>query len=227
MRPCQQCPPRCSCQPTSPAAALLAIVVSCSSAGLVLLPKSPPPASGGSGALGPDTLPQDLLAADGEGSLPHSRRTLCQDSDVGMASSRKSSAVHLYSGSAWLRLRPLPQADSRRTSRGVTTVRRGGSPPSMALTRCRAASRPMRSMSRSTEVRGGRDDSAITVQLSKPTTATSSVTRRPLSRSVSSTPRAIWSLPQKTASTSGAASNSCSVAARPYVAGLSSGAVKG
>src|SRR3954452_16472379 len=108
MRPCQRCPPRCSCQPTSPVAALLVILVSRWSTGSVLsLPKPPPAAIGGSGAWASDTLPQGLLAADGEDSLPHSRRTLCQDSDVGMASSRKSSAVHLSSGSAWLRHRAL------------------------------------------------------------------------------------------------------------------------
>ena len=40
----------------------------------------------------------------------------------------------------------------------------------------------------------------MTSQLSKPTTATSSGTARPISRKASTAPRAIWSLPQKSAS---------------------------
>jgi hypothetical protein len=54
---------------------------------------------------------------------------------------------------------------------------------------------------------------------------TSSGTRRPASRSASATPRAIWSLPQKTPS------NSCLVLylllQRFYVTGLVAGALRG
>ena len=57
----------------------------------------------------------------------------------------------------------------------------------------------------STLVSGGRAASAITSQLSKPTTATSSGTASPISRSASTAPRAIWSLPQKSASGAAAA----------------------
>ena len=57
----------------------------------------------------------------------------------------------------------------------------------------------------STLVSGGRAASAITSQLSKPTMATSPGTPRPRSRSASAAPRAIWSLPQKSASGGAAA----------------------
>ena len=70
-------------------------------------------------------------------------------------------------------------------------------------------------------VSGGRHASAITSQLSKPTSATSSGTRRPDSRSVSATPRAIWSLPQNTASNgSPARSRMCAGVAAPRLAPL-------
>src|SRR3954453_2428090 len=90
MRPCQQCPPRCSCQPTSPAAALLVIVVSCSSAGPMLsLPKSPPAAIGASCAWASETFPQDLLlVALGEGSLPDSSRNMSRGSNGSTSLSR-------------------------------------------------------------------------------------------------------------------------------------------
>jgi hypothetical protein len=68
----------------------------------------------------------------------------------------------------------------------------------------------------STVVSGGRQAAAMTSQLSKPTSATSSGTLRPTSRSASAAPRAIWSFPQKTASVSGAERSSASVAWRPH-----------
>ena len=69
----------------------------------------------------------------------------------------------------------------------------------------------------STLVSGGRVASAITSQLSKPTTATSSGTAMPRSRSASTTPRAIWSLPQKSASArrAGVGEESLRTASRP------------
>lgn len=68
----------------------------------------------------------------------------------------------------------------------------------------------------STVVSGGRHAAAMTSQLSKPTSATSSGTRRPVSLIASAAPRAIWSFPQKTASVSGAARSSASAAWRPH-----------
>ena len=47
---------------------------------------------------------------------------------------------------------------------------------------------------------GGRAASVITSQLSKPTIATSAGTPMPRSRNASAAPRAIWSLPQNSAS---------------------------
>ena len=73
---------------------------------------------------------------------------------------------------------------------------------------------PSRSMSML--VSGGRQASAMTSQLSKPTSATSPGTRRPASCSASARPRAIWSLPQNTASNSVPAASRMPAACRPH-----------
>ncbi|KDN73445.1 hypothetical protein DF19_04220 [Streptomyces olindensis] len=87
--------------------------------------------------------------------------------------------------------------------------------PEIAVNRACAAARPTCSRFMSTLVSGGREADVRTRQSSKPITATSSGTRWPRSRRTSMTPRAIWSLPHSTASTSGCRSSSSAVAARP------------
>ncbi len=87
--------------------------------------------------------------------------------------------------------------------------------PAMAESSASAAMRPTSGKFMSTVVRGGWAASAMTVQLSKPTSAMSSGTRTPDSRRASATPRATWSLPQKTASVLGAARRRIRAAWRP------------
>ena len=96
-----------------------------------------------------------------------------------------------------------------RTTRRQGTVRVpcAGS-PAMAASSISAATRPTSSRHMSTLVSGGWAPSAIGSQLSKPTSATSPGMARPAARSVSATPRAIWSLPQKIASVSGSSASS-------------------
>ena len=106
---------------------------------------------------------------------------------------------------------------SRRLTRGCRAGRVPGarpsacSPPIAASSRWRPPGRPPRGPGRRWSAgqrahRHGR-------QLSKPTSATSSGMRRPTARSVSATPRAIWSLPQKIAS--GRSASSSPAASRP------------
>src|SRR6516225_868637 len=80
--------------------------------------------------------------------------------------------------------------------------------PSIALSSSSPAVRPSSRRFMSTVVSGGPLAAAMTSQLSKPTSAMSSGTRLPASRTVSATPRAISSLPQKMASRSAAARSS-------------------
>jgi hypothetical protein len=69
----------------------------------------------------------------------------------------------------------------------------------------------------STLVSRGREPPIITSQLSNPMTATSSGTRRPSSRSASSTPRAIWSLPHSSASMPASRASSACAAVSPQL----------
>ena len=92
--------------------------------------------------------------------------------------------------------------ESRMTSFGGWVCTPGEGSPSIALSSSSAAARPRPSRSMSTLVSGGRVASVMTSQLSKPVSATCCGTRRPASRRASATPRAIWSLPQSTASKS-------------------------
>ena len=78
------------------------------------------------------------------------------------------------------------------------------------------ADRPSWVRFRSTVVNGGRDVAAMTSQLSNPISAICAGTAMPSSRNVSETPRAIWSDPQKIASTSGLDRNRMCVACRPH-----------
>ena len=87
----------------------------------------------------------------------------------------------------------------RRASTAAAARRQACGPPSSPAASA-PASRPSASRFMSTLVSGGRVAAVITSQLSKPTTATSAGTARPISRSASMAPRAIWSLPQKSAS---------------------------
>src|SRR5271166_6952435 len=89
-------------------------------------------------------------------------------------------------------LRTTREQGSRRTPQSLA--------PAIISSRAAPTSRPSVSRFMSTLVSRGRVASVITSQLSKPTTATSVGTARPISRSASIAPRAIWSLPQKSAS---------------------------
>src|SRR5208282_1186148 len=85
-------------------------------------------------------------------------------------------------------------------------------PPAIISRRAAPASRPSASRFMSTLVSGGRVASVITSQLSKPTTATSVGTARPITRRASIAPRAIWSLPQKSASGAPFLGERCAIA---------------
>src|ERR1700733_13094216 len=96
--------------------------------------------------------------------------------------------------------RPRAPHESRMTSeQGNRRTPLSAQPPIISMSDA-PASRPKASRFISTLVSAGRAASAITPQLSNPTTATSSGTPSPISRSASTAPRAIWSLPQKSAS---------------------------
>ena len=95
---------------------------------------------------------------------------------------------------------PSPADDCRTTSEHGRRATPPTGAPSIISSSLSPASRPSARRFMSTLDSGGRAASAITSQLSKPTMATSCGTARPRSRSASAAPRAIWSLPQKSAS---------------------------
>src|SRR6202020_847227 len=96
--------------------------------------------------------------------------------------------------------RPRAPHESRMTSEhGNRRTPLSAQPPIISMSDA-PASRPKASRFMSTLVSAGRAASVITPQLSNPTTATSSGTPSPISRNASTAPRAIWSLPQKSAS---------------------------
>ena len=105
--------------------------------------------------------------------------------------------------------------DSRATSAQGTICTPWVGSPLIADSRCSAAVRPTFSRHMSMLVSGGAQPTAIGVQLSKPISAMSPGMARPCCRSVSATPRAIWSLPQKMASTPGAERSRISAPSRP------------
>src|SRR5208282_5609731 len=120
-----------------------------------------------------------------------------RERDRGIAASS-----HGFNSPPKLLLKRAPQ-DSLTTSEQGSRRTPATAWPDIISSRHSPAARPSASRFMSTLVRGGLAPSAMTSQLSNPTMATSAGTERPISRKASMIPRAIWSLPQKTASGGG------------------------